>query len=85
VITNRRDAVQARVDLVRRSGSLRRRVQMDGSYCSASDPRVVFGLASEAATQTIRVYWPGGAAQDFSGLAVDRYWVLEAGKAPRAY
>ena len=35
-----RDAVHTRVELVRRAGALRRRVQVDGSYGSAGDPRV---------------------------------------------
>jgi hypothetical protein len=31
----------------------------------------------------VRVQWPGGRVEEFRDLAVDRYWVLEAGKAPR--
>jgi hypothetical protein len=77
---HRRDAVQARVVLVRRDGrSVVRRVQVDGSYATASDPRVVFGLGDETAVQTVRVQWPGGAAEEFRGLAVDRYWTVEPG------
>jgi enediyne biosynthesis protein E4 len=79
-----RDGLAARVELVRRGDSLWRRVQADGSYCAASDTRVVFGLAGEAAPQTIRVHWPGGKVEEFRDLAVDRYWVLESGKPPRA-
>ena len=82
---HRRDAVQARVALVQKDGrSVNRRVQVDGSYATASDPRIVFGLGDEAAAQTVRVQWPGGAAEEFRGLAVDRYWTLEPGKAPVA-
>ena len=84
VIDRRRDAVQTRVEVVRRGGaSLRRRVQTDGSYASASDPRVLFGLGSDGATQTVRVRWAGGQVEEFRDLAVDRYWILEAGKAAR--
>ena len=82
---HRRDAVQARVVLVRRDGrNLVRRVQVDGSYATASDPRVVFGLGDDTAVQTVRVQWPGGAAEEFRGLTIDRYWTLERDKAPRA-
>jgi hypothetical protein len=56
---------------------------MDGSYSAASDPRVIFGLGNDATPQTIRVHWPGGKPESFSDLAVDRYWLLESGKAPR--
>jgi hypothetical protein len=78
-----RDALQTRLELVRRGGSLWRRVQTDGSYGSAGDPRVRFGLADEAAPQTVRVHWPGRRPEEFRNLTVDRYWMLEAGKAPR--
>ena len=80
----RRDGLHARVELVRRGGSLWRRVQSDGSYGSASDVRVVFGLAGETSPQTVRVHWIGGKVEEFRDLAVDRYWLLEAGKPPRA-
>jgi enediyne biosynthesis protein E4 len=80
----RRDAVGTRVELPRRSGTLSRRVHTDGSYASASDPRVVFGLGADGAAQTIRVHWLGGKVEEFTGLAADRYWVIESGKPPRA-
>jgi enediyne biosynthesis protein E4 len=84
VIDRRRDAVQTRVELVRRGGaSLIRRVQTDGSYASASDPRVLIGLGSEGATQTVRVRWAGGQVEEFRDLASDRYWILEPGKPAR--
>ena len=78
----KRDALQTRVELVGHRGATRR-VQTDGSYAVASDPRVLFGLANETGPQTVRVLWPGGHAEDFRNLAVDRYWILESGKAPR--
>jgi hypothetical protein len=79
-----RDAVQTRVELVRPNGrSVWRRVQTDGSYCSASDPRVLFGLGDTATPQIVRVHWAGGNVEEFRNLAVDRYWILESGKAPR--
>jgi hypothetical protein len=81
----RRDALQARVVLVRKDGgNVVRRVQADGSYATASDPRILFGLGTDSAAQAVRVHWPGGQIEDFRGLAVDRYWLLERGKAPRS-
>jgi len=83
-IDRRRDAVQTRIELVRPSGApLLRRVQTDGSYCAASDPRLVFGVGGETSAQTVRVRWPGGQVEEFRNLAPDRYWILEAGKTPR--
>ncbi len=79
----KRDAVQTRVSLAGQRGATKI-VQTDGSYGVASDPRVLFGLGSESAAQTVRVQWAGGQVEEFRNLAVDRYYVLEPGKAPRA-
>ncbi len=79
----RRDALHARVELVRRGGAAWRRVQADGSYATAGDPRVVFGLGTDAEPQTVRVHRPGAAPETFSGLRPDRYWELVPGEAPR--
>jgi hypothetical protein len=45
---------------------------------------VVFGLGDTTAPQRIRVQWDNGRTEEFRGLAVDRYWILEPGKPPRA-
>jgi hypothetical protein len=79
-----RDALQARVTLTGGRRPLVRRVQVDGSYCASSDPRVIFGLGETTAPQRVRVQWDNGRTEEFSGLAVDRYWILEPGKPPRA-
>ena len=78
-----RDAIDAVVELPRSGSRLLRRVHVDGSYGTASDPRVTFGLATDAAAQTVQVRWPGGRVESLGPLAVDRYWVLQAGKPPR--
>ena len=78
-----RDALQARVELVGRRTRVKR-VQTDGSYCAAGDPRVVFGLDQDQSAQTVRVHWGRGDQEDFRGLAADRYWILERGKPARA-
>jgi hypothetical protein len=79
-----RDALQARVTLTTGRRPLVRRIQVDGSYCASSDPRVIFGLGETAAPQGVRVQWDDGRTEEFSGLTVDRYWILEPGKPPRA-
>jgi hypothetical protein len=80
----RRDALQARLELVGRGRAHAiRRVHTDGSYASTSDPRVVFGLGADAAPKTVRVHWPDGRVEEFGGLQVDRYWVLESGQPAR--
>jgi len=79
---DKRDALQAVVELAGHRG-MSRSVQTDGSYASASDPRVLFGLGTETGAQTVRVHWPGRQAEDFRNLAIDRYWILESGRPPR--
>ena len=63
----------ARVTLVRTSGDrLAKRVRTDGSYGSASDPRVHFGLDADAVISGVEVLWPGGETEFFSDVLVDR-------------
>lgn len=86
VLEGRRDALHARVALAARNGPRAfRRIQVDGSYGTASDPRVSFGLAGDGAAKTVRVEWANGSTGEFRDLAVDRYWTLEPGQAPRSH
>jgi hypothetical protein len=55
---------------------LRRRVRTDGSYLSASDPRVLVGLGSATRVKAVRVRWPDGTTEEWSDLPVDRYTTL---------
>ena len=79
-----RDALGARVE-VRRPGKapLWRRVHADGSYLSASDPRVVVGLGPDGATSGLRVHWPDGGAEDWPAPPLGRYTTLRQGRSPR--
>ncbi len=75
--TSARDAFGAVVNLTLPSGVvLRRVVRSDGSYLSASDQRVLFGLADASSLQTVTVRWPSGRIQEFPGLSLNTYHVL---------
>ncbi len=52
-------------------------VRMGSSYCSRSDPRLVFGLDSAAAVDRVVVRWPRGRRQEFTGLAAGRYYCID--------
>ena len=73
-----RDSLQARVEVVGSDGRVFwRRVSTDGSYCSASDPRVLVGLGEDDQPQVVRSHWPNGNVEEWRDLAIDRYWTLK--------
>ena len=53
-----------------------RRVRTDGSYASAHDPRLVFGLGTTDGSRRVTVRWPDGVERQFGPLAVNRYHIL---------
>ncbi|RMH17895.1 MAG: CRTAC1 family protein [Acidobacteria bacterium] len=77
----RRDQLGARVTIYPQGGGppLVYRVATDGSYASASDPRVLAGLGDATAVRWVDVVWPDGRRERFSGLAAGRYHVLRQG------
>ena len=66
---------------VERAGrpTLWRRVKTDGSYLSASDLRVQFGLGTSAAVGGVVVQWPNGQRERWTGIAGDRLVTLRRG------
>jgi enediyne biosynthesis protein E4 len=75
-----RDMIGARVE-VRRKGapSLWRRAATDGSYASASDPRVLVGLGDAPEVTGVRVLWPDGFAELFPPPPLRTYTTLVRG------
>ena len=78
-----RDMLGARAQ-VRRAGAptLWRRAHTDGSYCSANDPRVLFGLGGGAKLAAVRVHWPDGTVETWPPPELGRYTTLRQGTAP---
>src|SRR4030095_136726 len=65
-IKDNRSGLGARVAVLRKGmPALWRRCSTDGSYLSASDARVHFGLGKVAALEAVEVYWLNGDAQDW--------------------
>lgn len=56
-----------------------RRSRTDGSYASANDPRIVFGLGPSAESPEVEVRWSNGQKELFSDLTIDRYNPLRQG------
>jgi hypothetical protein len=75
-----RDAIGARLAITRPDGTvLYRRVATDGSYLSASDPRILVGLGAGVPTVSVRVEWATGGSHEWTGLVTGRYHTLAAG------
>lgn len=77
--TNGRDMLGARVSVSRDGVTIWRRARSDGSYGSANDPRVLVGLGSSAAPATVKVRWPDGHFEEWSGVSIDRWTTLKEG------
>jgi hypothetical protein len=58
-----------------------RRAHTDGSYLSAHDPRVLFGLGPEPTEPlAVHVRWPAGTTEQWADLAPGRYHILVEGR-----
>ena len=68
-----RDGYGATVTVTVGGKRLVRHCHTDGSYLSASDPRVHFGLGSATKIECAMVRWPSGKQQTLTGLEVDHY------------
>jgi len=80
-----RDTVGARLILEVAGRKLTRFAKGGGSYLSARDPRILFGLGKQNRIDKLTVVWPGGTEQQFKHLQTDRYWrVMEGNDVPLA-
>jgi hypothetical protein len=77
------DLVGTRLTLKVGGRTLTRFAKGGGSYLSANDPRLLFGLGSADQVGELTVEWPSGKPQTFhwDKLPIDRYWRLVQGQA----
>jgi hypothetical protein len=89
LLMNNRDALGARAALLRKGRPpLWRRVATDGSYLSASDPRLQFGLGDDEALrqappEALEVVWPDGSRETVPLRATDERFELRRGRSPQ--
>jgi hypothetical protein len=76
-----RDAVGARVAVVSGGGHRVAWRIGGGSYQSASDGRLHFGLGSTERIDVVEVAWPSGLVERFKDLAADRGYLIREGEA----
>jgi hypothetical protein len=67
-----RSAYGARVELTAGGRRQVREVRADGSFLSAHDPRVHFGLRGAAQADRIEIVWPSGKRQRLEAVTADR-------------
>jgi hypothetical protein len=56
-----------------------RRAHTDGSYLSASDPRIHVGLGAESRIEAVGVEWPNGRRELWKGIQANTQIVLVEG------
>ncbi len=78
--TSNRDAVGAVVTV--RHGEARQVATRfgGGSYLSAGDPRLHYGLGASRSADAVEVRWPSGRVDTFAGLEADRGYALREGE-----
>ena len=80
-IKSNRDAVGAKITVT--AGGRRRNKQRLGgtSYCSASDPRLLFGLGSSTKIDGIEVKWPSGEISKLKNVGANQYLTIKESSA----
>ena len=79
-----RDGIGARVRVRAGGRELTREVKTSGSFASASDPRVHFGLGGHERVESLELRWPSGAKQTFTDVPADRLVVVSEEKGLQA-
>jgi hypothetical protein len=78
-----RDGIGAEIKLVSSSGATQyATVSTAGSYLSASDRRVHFGLGADARVKHIEIRWPSGIRQTLDDVAADQILSITEPAAP---
>ena len=83
-VRNNRDGYGARVAVLRDARDpLWRYAQSDGSYLSASDPRLHFGLGESETISAVGVVWPDGSREVWRGVSANTLHTLKEGTGER--
>ncbi len=78
-VKSNRDGYGALLTVKAGGRTLLRQCQTCGSYLSASDRRVHFGLGNAARADVLTVRWPSGRMAHYRNLPADRYITLQEG------
>jgi hypothetical protein len=72
-----RDAVGAKVTLMANGRRRNKQKLGGGSYCSSSDPRLLFGLGASARADEIKVTWPSGQISTLKNVRANQYLTIK--------
>ncbi len=76
-VQDNRFGLGARIGILRKGQpTLWRNARTDGSYLSASDSRVHFGLGTTTAIEAVQVRWPNGTTEQWTKVQIDRQVTL---------
>jgi hypothetical protein len=73
-------ALGARVTVAASGRTQVREVTTGGSYLSAHDPRLLFGLGAATAVEEVAIRWPSGARQTLRPEVIDQYVRVQEGR-----
>ncbi len=79
-----RDGIGAVVKLVTSQGPQWVTATTSGSYLSASDPRIHFGLGNSTAASSIEIRWPSGLTQTLTNVKADQQVQIDEPSGPEA-
>ena len=74
-----RFAMGAKIELRLHGRTIWRRAHTDGSYLSANDVRVHFGLGDDPRIEKLIVYWPDGRREDWERIQADQIVTIRQG------
>jgi len=77
---NGSDALGAQVGLEAEGKKYLRRARSGGSYSSAGDPRLLFGLGNAKSVENLEVRWPDGQVEHFEIQKLGHYVTLRQGE-----
>lgn len=76
-VKSNRDGVGATVRITTSQGEQYATVATGGSYQSSSDPRVHFGIGTDAKLRAVEIQWPSGVVQVLQDVSADQILVVK--------
>ena len=78
-VKSNRDGIGARIEVVTRSCTQIREVQVGSSYLSGHDLRLIFGLGAEAEAKEVTITWPSGLEQTLADVEANQFLIITEG------